>query len=137
MPRITWKVTEPGLKSVLKGRQEPRLSSVRVKVFSLGDPVPPLSGIRSCSTSYLHPALHLSSWCHSHWSSLSSYPSQCFLALTSSPPVVERNISLGTQCSRLWVYRPRRVQILALPHVQPGKLVSSFPWDSIPSVKGR
>lgn len=132
MPRVTQKVAEPGRKSRVRGRWEPRLPSLQVKVLSLGNPRPPCSGITSHSTSCLHLGLHLSSRCHSHRSWLSSYPSQCILTFTSSLSVVKRNIS----CSSSGSICPG-VQILALPHVQRSKLLSSFLHDSVSSVKRR
>lgn len=96
LSRVTQKVAEPGLKSRVRCKQD-RLPDLQVKVLSLGDPMPPLTGIMSHFFSCLHPVLHLSSWCHSHRSWLSSYPSYCILTLTSSLPVVEGNISLVAQ----------------------------------------
>lgn len=93
LPRITQKVAEPGHKSRVRGRWEPRLPSLQVKVLSLGDPTPPRSEIMSHSTSCLHLGLHLSSQCHSHRSWLSLYPSQGIRTFTSRPSVVKRNIS--------------------------------------------
>lgn len=124
LPRVMQKVAEPGLKFRVRGRQ--------VKVLSLGDPMPPRSGIMSHST--LSPP---------RTPSVISVPFSLILAVIVSISV-HPDLDLKPFCAGgehqhnvagSGFICPGGSNPGPATHVQLGKLVSSFPWDSVASVK--